>query len=259
MTHVRTSPFYPQSNGKIERWHQSLKGVYSSGRALVDRGCLPLGGPVRGPLQSRAAAQRDWLCRALGQVGRARGADFCRTRWQAGSGAPTAPTSPSGGVRPPLGSNWRRLNGGVKLIRPGETEAGNAAEQPCRGITRWAHRVDEVGGVRATWLHASAPPSKAHTSSNDRPPCLENSRRAAAELSSLPKTATFHFTLNQDSCLQGQKSCGQARQRGLLVYTRESKLGWRDTGKHPQNAEALPMRVQIPPDRTPQRRLIFAS
>ena len=25
MTHVRTAPFYPQSNGKIERWHQSLK------------------------------------------------------------------------------------------------------------------------------------------------------------------------------------------------------------------------------------------
>ena len=26
VTHVRTSPFYPQSNGKIEIWHQSLKG-----------------------------------------------------------------------------------------------------------------------------------------------------------------------------------------------------------------------------------------
>lgn len=25
MTHVRTSPSYPQSNGKIERWHRSLK------------------------------------------------------------------------------------------------------------------------------------------------------------------------------------------------------------------------------------------
>ena len=25
MTHVRTRPFYPQSNGKIERWHQTLK------------------------------------------------------------------------------------------------------------------------------------------------------------------------------------------------------------------------------------------
>ena len=26
MTHVRTSPCYPQSNGKLERWHKSLKG-----------------------------------------------------------------------------------------------------------------------------------------------------------------------------------------------------------------------------------------
>ena len=26
MTHVRTSPYYPQSNGKIERWHETLKG-----------------------------------------------------------------------------------------------------------------------------------------------------------------------------------------------------------------------------------------
>jgi putative transposase len=25
MTHVRTSPCYPQSNGKLERWHKSLK------------------------------------------------------------------------------------------------------------------------------------------------------------------------------------------------------------------------------------------
>ena len=25
ITHVRTSPYYPQSNGKIERWHKSLK------------------------------------------------------------------------------------------------------------------------------------------------------------------------------------------------------------------------------------------
>jgi transposase InsO family protein len=26
MTHVRTAPYYPQSNGKVERWHQTLKG-----------------------------------------------------------------------------------------------------------------------------------------------------------------------------------------------------------------------------------------
>ena len=26
MTHVRTSPFYPQSNGKLERFHKTIKG-----------------------------------------------------------------------------------------------------------------------------------------------------------------------------------------------------------------------------------------
>jgi putative transposase len=26
MSHVRTSPHYPQSNGKLERWHRTLKG-----------------------------------------------------------------------------------------------------------------------------------------------------------------------------------------------------------------------------------------
>ncbi len=26
MSHVRTSPYYPQSNGKLERWHQTAKG-----------------------------------------------------------------------------------------------------------------------------------------------------------------------------------------------------------------------------------------
>ena len=26
MTPVRTSPYYPQSNGKLERWHRSIKG-----------------------------------------------------------------------------------------------------------------------------------------------------------------------------------------------------------------------------------------
>jgi len=25
MTHVRTSPYYPQSNGKLERWHKTIK------------------------------------------------------------------------------------------------------------------------------------------------------------------------------------------------------------------------------------------
>jgi len=36
MTHVRTSPYYPQSNGKIERWHKSLKS-----ECIDDLGRLP--------------------------------------------------------------------------------------------------------------------------------------------------------------------------------------------------------------------------
>jgi hypothetical protein len=31
------------------------------------------------------------------------------------------------------------------MILPGETEAGTAGTQPCRGTSRWAHRDDERG------------------------------------------------------------------------------------------------------------------
>ena len=46
MTHVRTSPYYPQSNGKIERWHKTIKtdairpgqpNTLDEARALVGR------------------------------------------------------------------------------------------------------------------------------------------------------------------------------------------------------------------------------
>ena len=46
MTHVRTSPYYPQSNGKLERWHKTLKGeclrpgvplTPEDARRLIDR------------------------------------------------------------------------------------------------------------------------------------------------------------------------------------------------------------------------------
>jgi transposase InsO family protein len=39
MTHVRTSPYYPQSNGKIERWHKTLKAdaVRPSSPASLDQ------------------------------------------------------------------------------------------------------------------------------------------------------------------------------------------------------------------------------
>jgi transposase InsO family protein len=66
MTHVKTSPYYPQSNGKIERWHKTLKGdcirvkvplsldetrriVPSAGATLERRGpCIHLNAKSRG-------------------------------------------------------------------------------------------------------------------------------------------------------------------------------------------------------------------
>ena len=80
---------------------------------------------------------------------------------------------------------WRSRAHGTKLTLPGETEAGSAGTQPCRGITRWAHRAGEGGAwglvlcapfrnSKASWLVSS-------TSSDDRPLCLENPRRQAAE------------------------------------------------------------------------------
>jgi hypothetical protein len=66
MTHVRTSPYYPQSNGKLERWHQTLKvstirrappRSLAEGLSLVARFRV---------LQSAALAQRDRLHHAGG-------------------------------------------------------------------------------------------------------------------------------------------------------------------------------------------------
>lgn len=70
MTHVRTSPFYPQSNGKIERWHKSLKGeCIQPGMPLSLDDARPSGKRIRGPLQQCSAEQRDGLHHAEGYVG----------------------------------------------------------------------------------------------------------------------------------------------------------------------------------------------
>jgi hypothetical protein len=45
------------------------------------------------------------------------------------------------------------------MILPGETEAGPAETQPCRGISRWAHRDDE-GGRESSFLRPTSIGSK---------------------------------------------------------------------------------------------------
>src|SRR5438309_6604192 len=56
MTHVKTSPYYPQSNGKIERWFKTLKGecIRSQRRPMQRRSVLQPQGGRRHPRRNRA-------------------------------------------------------------------------------------------------------------------------------------------------------------------------------------------------------------
>ena len=172
MTHVKTSPYYPQSNGKIERWHKSIKtecirpGVpLSLEDAQADRG------PVGNPLQYGSASQRDRLHCAPGQAATTGSRDLRRTRSQTRSGSPTTTTAPQQQSGCDL---WTGKRSHSKLSAPGEAEAGSAGTQPCRGIAWWAHRHDENGGMRF------GPRVPRLTSSDDRPPCLKKSNKQMA-------------------------------------------------------------------------------
>src|SRR3989454_1072852 len=176
--------------------------VRAARRAALDRRRAPLGGPVRGPLQSGSSAQRDRLRDAPGQAGRARAPDLCRARSQAGRGAAAATTPPS--TRPFFGAgragraprashhDWRSTQRRAKLIRPGETEAGSAGTPPCRGITRWKLIGDDERGTAST---AVLP----FFIDFDRFPHALKIPAPKGRNTSYRKTATLHFTLNQDS------------------------------------------------------------
>lgn len=75
---------------------------------------------------------------------------------------------------------------------PGKTEAGSAGTQPCPGITRW--KLIEADD-RRTALTAVLPFSIGF----DRFPHALKIPAPQGRNSSLPKTATLHFTLNQDT------------------------------------------------------------
>ena len=67
MTHVRTAPYYPQSNGKIERWHKTIKSCPASCQPLEPRRGSPIDGTIRRILQRGSVAQRDRLHCAAGR------------------------------------------------------------------------------------------------------------------------------------------------------------------------------------------------
>src|ERR1019366_2516105 len=95
--------------------------------------CAPLDSAVRGPLQPSPPAQRHRLCDAARYAGGPSSGDSRGTRPEAGIRPCTASTAPAAG----------RMRHGVTMILPGETEAGSAGMQPCRGIAWWAHRDED--------------------------------------------------------------------------------------------------------------------
>ena len=124
MTHVRTSPYYPQSNGKLERWHQSVKSecirpltplTLEDARRLIQRyvdyydgvrlhsaiGYVTPADRLVGR-QAEIHAARDRKLEQARQLRQLR-------RQQASAGAANRVTMPL----------------------PGETEAGSVGTQPC--------------------------------------------------------------------------------------------------------------------------------
>src|SRR5438046_5438479 len=75
-------------------------------------------------------------------------------------------------------------------MRPGETEAGSAGTQPCRGITRWKLIEEDERGTASTAVHPFF---------LDFDRFLHALKIPAAKRrnTSYRKTATLHFTLNQ--------------------------------------------------------------
>ena len=63
MTHVRTSPYCPQSNGKLERWHGTIKReCIRPGTPLSLEDARRIVTPVCRALQYQPLAQCHWLC-----------------------------------------------------------------------------------------------------------------------------------------------------------------------------------------------------
>ena len=77
MSHVRIAPYYPQSNGKIERWHKSLK-----------RGCTRPGTHFR---SERLGVRRRVTARKQRQIRRRQAALRMK---RVTSGLPTIPREP---------------------------------------------------------------------------------------------------------------------------------------------------------------------
>ena len=130
MTHVRTSPFYPQSNGKIERWHKSLKTecirpltplTLEDARRLIQT-YVDRYNTVRLHSAVGYVTPQDILNGRQAEIHAARDRKLEEARRQRQLRRQQAPSSMFARAR-------SRTEG--TMTSPGETDAGSAGTQPC--------------------------------------------------------------------------------------------------------------------------------
>jgi putative transposase len=126
MTHVRTSPFYPQSNGKIERWHKSLKRecirpltplTLEDARRLI-QSYVDHYNTVRLHSAIGYVTPQDRIAGRQAEIHAARDRKLEQARSQRQLRRQRAVSS-------------SLTSGAATMTSPGETEAGTAGMQPC--------------------------------------------------------------------------------------------------------------------------------
>jgi len=126
MTHVRTSPYYPQSNGKLERWHKSLKSeCIRPGTPLTREDALRLiqtyvdyYNTVRLHSAIGYVTPHDMLAGRQAEIHAARDRKLEQARHQRQ-------------LRRTAVSLLAHFSNATTMTSPGETEAGSAGMQPC--------------------------------------------------------------------------------------------------------------------------------
>ena len=128
MTHVRTSPFYPQSNGKIERWHKSLKRecirpltplTLEDARRLIQT-YVDHYNTVRLHSAIGYVTPQDMLAGRQAEIHAARDRKLEQARWQRQLRRQST-----------VSLRFAPSSTAATMTAPGETEAGTAGMQPC--------------------------------------------------------------------------------------------------------------------------------
>ena len=125
MTHVRTSPYYPQSNGKLERWHKSLKSeCIRPGTPLTREDALHLiqsyvdhYNTVRLHSAIGYVTPHDMLAGQQAEIHAARDRKLEQARHQRQLRR--------------AAEELAHFSNTTTMTSPGETEAGSAGMQPC--------------------------------------------------------------------------------------------------------------------------------